>query len=158
MNSQIQLTTPSEWDNYFKYRGVKPDFYEHYSLPPYLIKALPADKNACICEIGCGFGQFLAAIRKLGYINTFGIEPSQSAYQHASSQGLKVCKGTVAEVAGSLSEKADFAYMCHVLEHIPKMGDNSHTKTHQRIHSCTQWEITVEKVKCAVLHGRLLAL
>lgn len=120
MNSQDQSTTSGEWDNYFQYRGVTPDFYEKYSLPPYLIKALPDDKTSGICDIGCGFGQTLAAIRDLGYVNVFGIEPSQSGHQHACARGLKVYKGEVAQVVKSLPQRTKFAYMCHVLEHIPK--------------------------------------
>ncbi len=120
MNSQHQSTAFSEWDNYFQYRGVAPDFFKSHSLPRYLMNALPAEKTAAICDIGCGFGQNLSAIRGLGYSNVFGIEPSQKAYEHLCALGLKVFKGEVAQAAALLTEKAKFAYITHVLEHIPK--------------------------------------
>jgi SAM-dependent methyltransferase len=120
MNTQAQPTTTGDWDDYFRYRGVTPDFYKSYTLPGYMVKALPSDKTARVCDIGCGFGQTLAAVRDLGYANVFGIEPSPDGYRHASSRGLEVYHGKVAEVAQSLPKRAEFAYMSHVLEHIPK--------------------------------------
>ena len=120
MRNQQLSEDINDWDNYFRYRGITAGFYKNVTLPRYLINALPTDKSARICEVGCGFGQLLSAIRDLGYQNVFGIEPSQGAFDHACSRGLKVYKGTVAETAGLLPDKAQFVFMSHVLEHIPK--------------------------------------
>ena len=108
------------WDPYFSFRGVPPEFYENHKIPNYLRNALPRDHDALLCDIGCGYGQNLKQIRSLGYRNIVGVEPSKMACAYARSQGLEIYGGTLAEVAERFDQKVRFAYMSHVLEHIPR--------------------------------------
>lgn len=119
-NKEIKNTATSDWENYFTWRGVTPVYYENYRPTSYLQLALPADKRSCILDIGCGYGQVLRGVQSLGYSNSYGIEPSESACKQAASYGLNVLRGYVQDLGNKIPCKADFAYMFHVLEHIPK--------------------------------------
>lgn len=112
--------TKGGWNDYFKLRGVTEEMYRQFRLPGYFSLVLPTDKDALICDIGCGFGQLMTAIRNLGYTNVVGVEPSVMAAEYATKQGSRVITGYVADAANVIGGKVEFAYMCHVLEHIPK--------------------------------------
>jgi len=49
---------------YFEARQVKPEDYLDYTLPYWLKKRLPSNKDALILDFGCGFGQTLIALKK----------------------------------------------------------------------------------------------
>lgn len=111
------------------------DFYENYranqTCPPeledwshayswYLRNWLPADKNAPILDIGCGEGNFLAALKKLGYTNCKGIDFREEAIAVCRSRGL------VAEVSDARTyfekskEQFELIFAIDVLEHLSK--------------------------------------
>ena len=105
--------------NYFELRKVDPDFYKDFRLPVYLKNRLPRDKSARILDIGCGFGQMLREIRKLGYTNLSGVDIESSAVDHCLSQGLSVSR--ITDIKEYRPDNTfDVVIMSHVLEHIPK--------------------------------------
>jgi SAM-dependent methyltransferase len=110
-----------EEQQYFSLRKVSPDYYAHYNLPAYLVKVLPQSKSAKILDIGCGFGQTLRALSRMGYTNIHGVDISDDAVQHCRDSGLKV--EVVTDLASYMEENRqayDFILMSHVLEHIEK--------------------------------------
>ena len=108
-------------NSYFDFRNVNVSKYKDYQLPQYLINVLPIDKNAEIIDIGCGFGQTLLQLKKLGYTNIKGIDISNESVNYCTSIGLNVIKiNNLSDYKISNMVQNDFAIMSHVLEHIDK--------------------------------------
>jgi SAM-dependent methyltransferase len=103
-------------DDYFQLRRVPSDHYDDHVLPEYMLRRLPADKSALIIDFGCGFGQMMRSIAKLGYTNILGVEINDVAAAYCVEQGLKIVRSGE-EIAG---RNASLVLMSHVLEHIPK--------------------------------------
>jgi 2-polyprenyl-3-methyl-5-hydroxy-6-metoxy-1,4-benzoquinol methylase len=117
MNTDHQV----KLDSYFNNRDVDPSYYTSYRIPRYLRPYLPADKNAAILDIGCGYGQFLFALRENGYSNTSGIDINNESIVECRKKGLTVTQiDDIRNFAKSSSAKYDFITMSHVLEHIDK--------------------------------------
>ncbi|HEY0054499.1 MAG TPA: class I SAM-dependent methyltransferase [Pedobacter sp.] len=72
--------------------------------------------GANILEIGCGQGLLLQELKTIGY-NTFGVEPSKTAYQIAEKKGLAILNGYFPETNFNQQE-FDLIIMSQVLEHI----------------------------------------
>ncbi len=110
------------YDAYFKLRNINQDCYRDYKIPDCLLRYLPKDKNARILDIGCGFGQMLSAINKIGYVNGYGIDICNEAIHCCRKQNINVTKiNDIIEFASSaIVDKFDFIIMSHVLEHIEK--------------------------------------
>lgn len=83
----------------------------------YLSPFIP-DKKAAILDVGCANGGLLAALKRKGYSNLTGVDPS-----HACVQNLRKGLGIKAIVGDVLSfklpeESFDCVILSHVLEHI----------------------------------------
>ncbi len=74
------------------------------------------NKDAEILEIGCGEGILLDEVRKLGFTNVQGIEPSTTASARAQRKGLNV-RNAYFDV-GVTDKKFNLVMMSHVYEHI----------------------------------------
>jgi len=107
-------------DRYFEYRRVTPDAYDNFRLPAYLPSYVPSDLSARIIDYGCGYGQYLKALRELGYQALIGIDIEQSAIAHCRADNLTVIHGDDSDAVKSLAATADLVIMSHVLEHMPK--------------------------------------
>lgn len=71
-----------------------------------------------LIDIGCGTGEFLNYMKEKGY-DTFGIEPSQTAYEKSRDKGLNVYSCSLSQFSTN-NEKFDIINMTNVLEHIPE--------------------------------------
>jgi len=71
-----------------------------------------------VLEVGCGTGEYLAALQGVGGWSVMGLEPSPYAAQVAKERGLEVVAGTLEE-AGLADEAFDLVILRHVLEHLP---------------------------------------
>jgi SAM-dependent methyltransferase len=106
--------------DYFKNRGIDPNFYKNYKIPAYILKNIPTDKNIKILEIGCGFGQLILALKNLGYMDIQGIDIDPFAVNSCLKKNLAV------ELTQDLlkydpnGEKFNLIIMSHVLEHMKK--------------------------------------
>jgi SAM-dependent methyltransferase len=69
-----------------------------------------------LLEIGSGYGEFLATIAHRGSV--VGLERSPAARMKASSIGLDVRVGDVADAALFRSGEFDYAYLSHSFEHL----------------------------------------
>jgi ubiquinone/menaquinone biosynthesis C-methylase UbiE len=78
-----------------------------------LLRRLPGR----ILDVGCGSGNFLAALRSRGW-DVYATEFSDAAVALAESRGITVHRGTV-EDAGYPDDHFDVVTMWHVLEHVP---------------------------------------
>ncbi|HRZ30062.1 MAG TPA: class I SAM-dependent methyltransferase [Candidatus Paceibacterota bacterium] len=72
-----------------------------------------------ICDVGCGDGSFLVALRDMGYKHCWGIEPSTFGRDLAFKRQLDVIKGDIFELRKlNTSRKIEAITLFHVIEHL----------------------------------------
>jgi len=105
---------------YFKLRNVDKDCYSNYTSPNSLLRYLPEDKNAKILDIGCGFGQMLSALKKMGYFNGYGIDICNEAIDYCLHERINVKNiiNIIEFACSAVWDKYDFIKVSHMLEHI----------------------------------------
>ncbi len=107
--------------DYFSNRGVPKDYYSKYRIPVWLQQELPADKNADILDIGCGYGQFLNRLKESGYTNAQGIDINDESVARCTELGLQVTQiAAIKDFAQANRGKFKLITMSHVLEHVNK--------------------------------------
>ena len=76
-----------------------------------------SNKDAKICDVGCGLGRYLKKFRKaFPNYSFFGVDPLCSSKWDHDSLGITVCDGTCTNIP--YEDKAfDFTYACESLEH-----------------------------------------
>lgn len=117
----MQTDAKIKESKYFSARNVDVSFYDLYKIPKYLLKVLPQNKEANILDIGCGLGQYLNEITKMGYTKTLGIDISDESIKACTEKGINVIKiEDVITFSKTVTEKYDFITMSHVLEHVDK--------------------------------------
>lgn len=90
-------------------RGVEPDAAWWRDLPP--------DGAQSALEIGCGSGQNLERLAKLG-LDLAGVEPDAAACAAARGRGLAVWQGVAEALPGPIAgRRFDLVVLTHVLEH-----------------------------------------
>lgn len=77
------------------------------------------DKSARILDIGCARGGILKALRQHGFVNLYGVDPSQVCVTHLQSAGIQASRGVLSD-PDSLPdhEPFDLIILSHVLEHL----------------------------------------
>ena len=124
LNSDKKLLS----DEYFEsvYKNVNILNVEHFELASESFardyeEIMPADKNAAFLDVGCGVGHFLYHLKKMGYLNFYGID--------ISCPQIEYCKNNVTEqveIADALvylqniEDRYDVICAHDVLEHIAK--------------------------------------
>jgi len=80
----------------------------------------PADREAPILDIGCGFGFALRALRNLGFKKLTGLEmsPQQAGYCREAGFNVEVTGNTAAWLRSHPGQFA-FVVLLDVLEHVP---------------------------------------
>ena len=84
------------------------------------------NKDSTIFEIGCNDGSFLGRLKKLGYLNISGIEPTSDAYQKTVASNLNVKHDFFREelVKKEFTKNSfDVVITRQVLEHIIEIKD-----------------------------------
>lgn len=72
-----------------------------------------------ICDVGCGEGSFLEALREGGYKNVWGIEPSLFYFHIARERGLDVVNGLIRDISTERAHRElAAATLFHVIEHL----------------------------------------
>lgn len=102
-------------------------------LPPYVssildaIRSEPVQLNDLVLEIGCNDGALLMALRRAGFSNLLGVEPSRSLCDLARLTAATVINDYfTSESAEQIlnSHGAPKAVICrHTLEHVPDVTD-----------------------------------
>jgi len=81
------------------------------------IRYLPAVPNGTLLDVGCGSGEWLAMMSRLGW-NSQGVDFDQNAVELARKNGLKVDVGTL-ESQNYPESSFDAVTINHVIEHVP---------------------------------------
>ena len=82
---------------------------------------LPADKQARIIDLACGAGELLALLRSLAYVNSTGIDLSETQIAHARKMGLvNVSQDNLVSHLQSHPDTYDLIVLSHVIEHMTK--------------------------------------
>ncbi|MEI6423715.1 MAG: methyltransferase domain-containing protein [Lentisphaerota bacterium] len=74
------------------------------------------DKNAEIIDVGCGNGQLLLELRKLGFSNITAFDPSQKCIRTIQQLGINGVVGSIFDITSSM--QYDTIILSGVLEHI----------------------------------------
>jgi len=75
--------------------------------------------RAGICDVGCGEGSFITALKRAGYTHCWGVEPSAYACRIAIEDGLDVVPGGIEDIARVRGKRAANALtLFHVIEHV----------------------------------------
>jgi 2-polyprenyl-3-methyl-5-hydroxy-6-metoxy-1,4-benzoquinol methylase len=86
------------------------------NLTPYL----PANREAKILDIGCGWGQFLSWLKQKNFHNLEGIDVGADQIEHCQSIGLNAsCAPNSLLFLREKSETYDLITLHHVIEHMP---------------------------------------
>ena len=93
-----------EYSNYFKF------FCGNYK------KHMPTDRNAKILDMGCGLGEILFSLHKLGYRNVSGIDFSQECVDFCNKMEFAECrKGDALEYFQQTTEQYDVIFLMILL-------------------------------------------
>ena len=109
----------ADYSSYFRHRRISGDSYLQYSVPPYLAKQLPSNRDARILDFGSGFGQFVREVRLLGYTQVTGYDIEPAALAYCTENGIPVIDGRGLDLADH-EMTYDLIYCSHVIEHLPK--------------------------------------
>ena len=86
----------------------------------YLRDWLPADKDAAILDVGCGYGRLLRFFSKRGYTNVTGLDISPEQIEFARKIHPKVIYGNAIEFLESHSNEFDLIVALDIIEHFRK--------------------------------------
>jgi len=72
-----------------------------------------------VCDIGCGEGLFLSAVRDRHYLDPMGLEPNAACVAFGRNRGLCIEQGTVEEFSARFStQQIKVVTLFHVIEHL----------------------------------------
>ena len=96
-----------EYSNYFKF--FKGNYY----------KEMPVDRKIRILDMGCGLGETLFALKKLGYNDITGIDYSSECVEFCKSniEDIKCFQGDAIKYFYECSEKYDVIFFNDIIEH-----------------------------------------
>jgi 2-polyprenyl-3-methyl-5-hydroxy-6-metoxy-1,4-benzoquinol methylase len=86
----------------------------------YLRGWLPADKNAAILDVGCGYGCFLRFLSKRGYTNAAGVDVSAEQVELARKINQNVVEANALEFLEAHVSEFDLIVSIEVIEHFRK--------------------------------------
>ena len=87
----------------------------------YFGKFLPQKKDAKILDLGCGSGNFIAWLEKLGYADTKGVDISEEQIERGKSRGIKnLILADAKEFLRGREHQFDVIFARDFLEHFPK--------------------------------------
>lgn len=82
------------------------------------IEKLIPFKSSSILDIGCGNGGLLLELKKLGFTNLTGLDPSPVCVENILSKGIDAYLGGITNENNNLNKKFDFIIFSHVFEHL----------------------------------------
>lgn len=101
-----------------KFSGIKFESRHRNAMSQVAYASKYIELNA-LCDVGCGDGTFLVAVREAGYHDLVGIEPSITARELASKNGVSVFPGGIESLKDvSTRVPVRVVTLMHVLEHL----------------------------------------
>jgi 2-polyprenyl-3-methyl-5-hydroxy-6-metoxy-1,4-benzoquinol methylase len=106
--------------------GQGHDSSSYYTRAPRIIdlivRHVPADRNTCILDLGCGAGAFIFWLQQRGYKNIVGIDASAEMVSVAHRAGLgRVKLGDLfLELKATRSRSLDVVLAIDILEHLSR--------------------------------------
>lgn len=79
--------------------------------------SIPPKSDGIIGDIGCGSGDRLAFLQRVGWGSAVGVDPDPSAVVRANSLGRQVCLGSAEQLPWA-DCSIDAAILHHVIEHV----------------------------------------
>jgi SAM-dependent methyltransferase len=98
------ITIDSEADSIYK------------AASPFLLKYIK--KDDAVLDMGCGTGGLLLNMRKNGYLNLTGCDPSQASINKLKKKKIKCIKGSIYDVPDKNMRKFNAILLSGVLEHL----------------------------------------
>lgn len=113
--------TQKDYDTYYAEMSLYDMDYTcgetlHYQDRAAWIASLIGDKSCSIIDIGCGNGQLLLELKKLGLTNLYGLDPSEKCISDLRAKGISGIAGSI--FSNFTAQKYDGAILSGVLEHI----------------------------------------
>jgi SAM-dependent methyltransferase len=116
--------TPAPQADYDKYYAEMSKYEMNYTDTESLlyieraiwIGSFIPNKDDCIIDIGCGNGQLLCELQKLGLSNLTGVDPSEKCIANLKAKGISGISSSIFSI--STKDKYDCAILSGVLEHI----------------------------------------
>ncbi len=82
---------------------------------------LPANKNANIVDLGCGYGWLLGCLKEWGYKNLKGIDSSKEQVALAHQYGITEARhGSIFDAAAFGMQNLDVIFLMDVIEHLTR--------------------------------------
>ena len=108
--------------DYFKARDVSLTKKIGLHTPRYMIPFLPKEKDAYILDIGCGQGSFIGdCLKNHNRTNVKGVDISKEVVTYCQNEGFPAEHiNNLDDFMMNETNKYDFIYMSHVLEHLKK--------------------------------------
>jgi 2-polyprenyl-3-methyl-5-hydroxy-6-metoxy-1,4-benzoquinol methylase len=128
LRTLVELMERGYWGGKYKYPVAQSIIVEALGKLLYLfplrrngadgyVGFLPAVPNGRLLDVGCGSGEWLLFMRRLGW-DVEGIDFDERAVNAAAQNGLKVRCGAL-EKGGFPAESFDAVVLNHVIEHVP---------------------------------------
>jgi SAM-dependent methyltransferase len=107
--------------DYFELRGIDERSYKDHVIQPWLESEISSfGRGARVLDFGCGFGQNLHALKRLGFESAEGCDINSRAILSCVENGLKVSNLDISsDFYDNQLDYYDIVYATHVLEHIP---------------------------------------
>lgn len=107
----------------FQIRGYqRPDLVVHMTRAYrwFFRRWLPASPQAAILDVGCGGGQMLQVMQRLGYRSVQGVDLSEQQVEKARAAGLEVRRGDALQALRENTNHWDLILAIDILEHLQK--------------------------------------
>ena len=100
----------------------RPDLVVHWARAYrwYFRRWLPSAPEAAILDVGCGGGQMLQTMQRLGFSAVQGVDLSEQQVQRAREAGLNVRQGDALAALRENSGRWDLILAIDILEHLQK--------------------------------------
>jgi cyclopropane fatty-acyl-phospholipid synthase-like methyltransferase len=81
---------------------------------------LPATKNVCCLDLGCGAGDQLMALKSLGFANLIGVDIGREQVTIAQNRGLCVVRADLLVYLNTCEQAFDLIFAYDIIEHFTK--------------------------------------
>ena len=110
----------SKYDCGIAYESGEADFPVYIDI---ISRYLP-DQSVAILEVGCAIGKFLVALKKAGFTNLVGVDPSPECVNHVSALGIPCICATIDDLEAT--ENFDAILLFATLEHLCDLNSSMH--------------------------------